>query len=219
MFSQQIQKLINRFLKKQNLVEREHWDMLFMNIMIQVALLLVSLHYSLELVGYSFEDNKVEDRFIQENGEMTFELPRIPTQIAACFSFFVNYNRYSSIVPIMDFRTSYGKEYMEFFYGEMNKFMLLSSTILSQESRTGWGCTGWLTSCLTAPAPRISGWSGWRSALILTMITALSSYSSMVREVLRLIRTLSLSLEIIKTSLWSSGWGDITMMILLLLAR
>ena len=111
--------------------------MLFMNIMIQVSLLLASLHYSLELVGYSFEDNKVEDRFIQENGEMNFELARIPTQIAACFSFFVNYNRYSSIVPIMDFRTSYGKEYMEFFYGERKKFIFLSSTILSQESRTG----------------------------------------------------------------------------------
>ena len=95
---------------------------------LEAALLIQSLHCSLGLVGYSFEDNKAEERFVQENGEMTFQLSTIPKQIAVCFSIFVNFNRYSSIVPIMDFRTSYEKEYMEFFYGEMSnkvKYLIL----------------------------------------------------------------------------------------------
>ena len=75
------------------------------------------------LTGYQFVDNKSQNRFIAENGEMTFKLSRIPKQIAACFSLFVHFNRYSSIVPIMDFRTSYEKEYMDLFYGEFEPFM------------------------------------------------------------------------------------------------
>jgi hypothetical protein len=88
-----------------------------------VLLTLLALRPASGLTGYQFEDNKSQNRFIAENGEMTFKLSRIPKQIAACFNLFVNFNRYSSIVPIMDFRTSYEKEYMDLFYGEFESMM------------------------------------------------------------------------------------------------
>ena len=69
------------------------------------------------LTGYQFSDNKSDKRYVKENGEMTYVLRTIPQQLSACFNLYINHNRYSSLVPIMDFRTSYKKEYMEFFYG------------------------------------------------------------------------------------------------------
>ena len=80
--------------------------------------LLLPAHPAWSLTGYQFQDNQSDKRYLQENGEMTYELPTTPSYIAACFSLYINYNRYSSLVPIMDFRTSYQKEYMEFFFGE-----------------------------------------------------------------------------------------------------
>ena len=87
-----------------------------------VLLLLLPADPASCLTGYQFEDNKSSKRYEPENGEMTYRLPRIPSYMAACFSLYVHYNRYSSLVPIMDLRTSYGKEYMDFLYGR--KYML-----------------------------------------------------------------------------------------------
>ena len=60
------------------------------------------------LVGYEFQDNKnKKDRFIPENGEMNLKLAAVPDYVAACFSLYVNFNRYSNIIPLIDFRTSH----------------------------------------------------------------------------------------------------------------
>jgi hypothetical protein len=80
-------------------------------------LLLLLPILALGLTGYQFEDNRSDKRSVPENGEMTFALPTTPSYIAACFSLYVKYNRYSSLVPIMDFRTNYQMDLMDFFYG------------------------------------------------------------------------------------------------------
>ena len=86
--------------------------------MVLLALLCVMLASpSHSLAGYQFEDNKSDKRSLPENGELSYELPSIPSHLAICFSLYISYNRYSSLVPIMDFRTSYGAEYLEFLYG------------------------------------------------------------------------------------------------------
>ena len=69
------------------------------------------------LTGYQFQDNKSDQRNLPENGEMVFQLSSFPPLLAACFSIYIDFNRYSSIVPIMDFRTSYEEDSFEFFYG------------------------------------------------------------------------------------------------------
>ena len=71
----------------------------------------------LGLTGYQFQDNKSDQRNLPENGEMVFQLPSFPPLLAACFSIYIDFNRYSSVVPIMDFRTSYQEDSFEFFYG------------------------------------------------------------------------------------------------------
>ena len=73
---------------------------------------------SLGITGYHFQDNQSDQRYLSENGEMVFELSYFPPNLAACFSLYVNYNRYSSLVPIMDLRTSYEENSFEFFYGK-----------------------------------------------------------------------------------------------------
>ena len=77
------------------------------------------------LIGYQFEDNKNDKRYVAANGEMTYELPGLPSYIAVCFSLYVNFNRYSSLVPIMDFRTNYNSEYMDFLYGKLGNCVML----------------------------------------------------------------------------------------------
>ena len=79
--------------------------------------LVLTTHLAHCLTGYQFEDNRSEKRYLPENGEMTLELTNMPNYMATCFSLYISYNRYSSLVPIMDFRTSYGAEYLEFLYG------------------------------------------------------------------------------------------------------
>ena len=74
------------------------------------------------LTGYQFEDNKSDKRYVAENGDMIYELPTTPSYIAVCFSLYINFNRYSSLVPIMDFRTNYQQDYLEFLYGEWKDF-------------------------------------------------------------------------------------------------
>ena len=65
-------------------------------------------------------------RYIPENGEMTYELAGIPSQLSLCFSTYISFNRYSSLVPLVDFRTSYNQgEYMELLYGKPEMFKLL----------------------------------------------------------------------------------------------
>ena len=85
------------------------------------------------LTGYKFEDNKSNKRQVTANGEMTYELPSIPSYIGVCFSLYINFNRYSSVVPIMDFRTSYQKEYMDFLFGEW-KIIALASQLFNISS-------------------------------------------------------------------------------------
>ena len=79
------------------------------------------------LTGYKFEDNKSDKRYDTENGEMIYELPVFPSNLATCFSLYINYNRYSSLVPIMDFRTGYEEDYTEFLYGGSNKKIMSAS--------------------------------------------------------------------------------------------
>ena len=65
-------------------------------------------------------------RYIPENGEMTYELAGIPSQLSLCFSTYISFNRYSSLVPLVDFRTSYNQgEYMELLYGKPEMLRLL----------------------------------------------------------------------------------------------
>ena len=79
-----------------------------------LLLLLLSLqllHESVCLVGYEFLDNKNKtERFLPANGEMNIKLPAVPDRVAACFSLYVKFNRYSNILPIIDFRTSYDQK-------------------------------------------------------------------------------------------------------------
>ena len=78
-------------------------------------------------------------RWLPENGEMSVVLRSgIPDQISACFNLYIEFNRlltffltififfyyilsdprYSKLVPFLDFRTSYGSDMIESFYGE-----------------------------------------------------------------------------------------------------
>ena len=82
-----------------------------------MILFLLTNYPAHSLTGYQFDDNRSEIRYLPDNGEMTYELPNIPHFLATCFNLYISYNRYSSLVPIMDFRTSYEKEYLEFLYG------------------------------------------------------------------------------------------------------
>ena len=59
-----------------------------------------------------------------------FEIPYLPRHIAACFNLFINFNRYSSLVPIMEFRTNYEMDYLDFFYGKIHSFSILSKLLL-----------------------------------------------------------------------------------------
>ena len=89
-----------------------------MQVILSALLFPLCLHsVQATVTGYQFEDNRNQKRFLPENGEMTYKLPSIPTKISACFSLYINFNRYSSLVPIMDFRTEYNNEYLDFLYG------------------------------------------------------------------------------------------------------
>ena len=67
-----------------------------------------------------------KQRWIPENGEMTVRLAGIPSHLSLCFSTYISFNRYSSLVPLVDFRTSYNPaEYMELLYGKPEMFKLL----------------------------------------------------------------------------------------------
>ena len=82
------------------------------------AMLLLLMFLTLQLIGssvcltgYEFLDNKNKtERFLPANGEMNIKLPAVPDRVAACFSCYVKFNRYSNILPIIDFRTSYDQK-------------------------------------------------------------------------------------------------------------
>lgn len=58
-----------------------------------------------DIPGFIFEDNRSQERYIPDkNGEMSIELSSWPSQLGICLTLFVDFNRYSSIVPIFDFR-------------------------------------------------------------------------------------------------------------------
>lgn len=107
-------------------------------------------------------------RWIPENGEMNFEIRSgIPDNISACFSLYINFNRllslkkvfirntqvqkscfkkcpflrYSSIVPIIDFRNNYEKGYVDQFYGERTSDLLqFNWKHLNQANQTSSDC-------------------------------------------------------------------------------
>ena len=78
--------------------------------LISVISLCVCLRSSHGLAGYKFEDNQSRQRFIPANGEMSIRLRNNMEKVAICISFFVNFNRYSGIVPILDLRTGYNEK-------------------------------------------------------------------------------------------------------------
>ena len=57
-----------------------------------------------ELSGFIFNDNKSSRRYIHENGELSYEISNWPNKLGCCFSVFIDFNRYSSIIPLLDFR-------------------------------------------------------------------------------------------------------------------
>ena len=69
-----------------------------------ILMLVVKSVTSSGLSGFLFEDNKSPERYISDNGEITYTLPSWPHQIGCCFTVFINFDRYSSIVPLVDFR-------------------------------------------------------------------------------------------------------------------
>ena len=83
------------------------------------------------LIGYQFDDNQSSERFIEDNGEMTYALPTIPMNIGICFNLFINFNRYSSLVPIFDFRTDYAPGYLDFLYGDHLIHVIFNNDVLS----------------------------------------------------------------------------------------
>ena len=89
-----------------------------MSLALPTFFLYLFLPLTWSLIGYQFGDNKSDKRFEPENGEMVYELPSPPKYIAACFRLYVHFNRYSSLVPIMDFRTNYEENYMDFLFGK-----------------------------------------------------------------------------------------------------
>ena len=83
------------------------------------------------LIVYQFDDNQSSERFIEDNGEMTYALPSIPMNIGICFNLFINFNRYSSLVPIFDFRTDYAPGYLDFLYGDHSNPVIWVNDVLS----------------------------------------------------------------------------------------
>ena len=107
-------------------------------------------------------------RWIPDNGEMNFEIKSgIPDNISACFSLYINFNRllslekvfirntqvqkscvkkcpflrYSSIVPIIDFRNNYEKGYVDQFYGEPpNSCCSNENFLTNQANQTSSDC-------------------------------------------------------------------------------
>ena len=77
--------------------------------MLRAALVLSLVVPSQALVGYRFQDNRAKQRVVGANGEMSFRVRKGMERFSICISFFVNFNRYSNIVPIFDLRTGYTK--------------------------------------------------------------------------------------------------------------
>ena len=72
------------------------------------------------IVGYKFSDNLVKERMISENGEISLILPNTPEKVSICLSLFIDFNRYSDILPIFDFRNEYSESPFINFYGRMS---------------------------------------------------------------------------------------------------
>ena len=77
-------------------------------LVLTVLIILGLIAQSVCLVGYEFLDNRNRtSRYTPQNGEMSLQLDRVPDKLAACFSVYVKFNRYSNIVPLMDFRAGF----------------------------------------------------------------------------------------------------------------
>ena len=63
-------------------------------------------------------DNLSRNRVMPENGEMSIKLSGNMDKVAICISVFVNFNRYSDLVPLFDFRHEYNEEPFGFVYGK-----------------------------------------------------------------------------------------------------
>ena len=83
----------------------------------------IQISVCLSLSGFLFEDNKTSKRWVDDNGEITYRLSRWYEKIGyvqvlnifykeksqyflfrCCFTSYVNFDRYSSIVTFVDFR-------------------------------------------------------------------------------------------------------------------
>ena len=78
--------------------------------LISLLFLCLCLKSSQGLAGYKFEDNQSRQRNIPANGEMSIRLRNNMEKVGICISFFVNFNRYSGIVPILDLRTGFNEK-------------------------------------------------------------------------------------------------------------
>ena len=89
-------------------------------------MIILFIKNSSALVGYQFQDNLSRERVIPANGEMSITLQKTLRKVSICFSLFVNFNRYSSLVPILDFRNSKDEEPFEVVYGDF-KYQILTN--------------------------------------------------------------------------------------------
>ena len=78
--------------------------------LISLLSLCLCLRSTQGLAGYKFEDNQSRQRNIPANGEMSIRLRNNMEKVGICISFFVNFNRYSGIVPILDLRNGYNEK-------------------------------------------------------------------------------------------------------------
>ena len=90
------------------------------------------------LVGYNFEDNLSKLRFIAENGEMSLRLEKIGERIAICFSLYVDFNRYSDLVPFFDFRNAYEETPFIHVYGKKCSIPTRGTRFQSNQLGVDW---------------------------------------------------------------------------------
>ena len=107
-----------------------------------------------ELSGFIFNDNKSSRRYIHENGELSYEISNWPNKLGCCFSVFIDFNRYSSIIPLLDFRLnkyqstrlSQGKLFKTFsLIYQFNQLMNWLKLIFSFNFLINWIKSSWLT--------------------------------------------------------------------------
>jgi hypothetical protein len=75
--------------------------------MLRLLLLLLplaGLRAESEVSGFNFMDNGLAERMGPENGNLVTTLDELPQQLSLCFSFYVDFDRFSNQVGLFDFR-------------------------------------------------------------------------------------------------------------------